>query len=134
MSISKGTCEVGHLLVRLQHLTYLDWYLAQTLYNLEILLAIHRTLGLAHCQCDHREYRHLTREGLRRGHTDFRAHMDISTCIGSSGDARSDGIADAVDEGALLLGQLNGGQRVGRLTDGYHHIALAHHRIPVSEL
>ena len=137
VGVGKRPCEVGHLVVRLQHLADLHGNLAESLHDLQILLTVHRALRLAHRQGNHREHGHLTCERLRRSHADLRAHVDIRTRVCGSWDARTDGVADAVDEGTLLLGQLHGSQRVGRLTalrDGNHHVALAHHGIPVSEL
>ena len=63
--------------------------------------------------------------------------MDIGTRIGGSGNTAANGITDTINKGAPILSQLYGSQRVGCLTtlrDGYHHIALANHRVAVSEL
>ena len=137
MRIGKGTCEVGHFFIRLQHLADLHGNLAQTLHHLQIVEAVDGAFGLAHREGDHRQHGHLTRKSLRRGHTNLRTDVDIGTRIRRTGNAATDGIADTVDEGTMLLGQLHGGQRVGGLAalgDGNHHVTLADDRIPVAEL
>ena len=137
MGIGKGTRQVGHLIVGLQHLTNHLWHLVQSLDNLEILLAVDGSLGLSQCQRKHRKHSHLTGKGLRRGYTYLWSYMDVSTCIGSTRNRRTDGITDAIDESALLLSELDGSQRIGCLTtlrDGDHHIVLRHNRIAIAEL
>ena len=95
------------------------------------------TLGLAHSKGNHGENRHLTSESLRRGDTNLRSHMDIGTCVRSPRNRRADSIADAIDEGTFLLGQLYSCQSIGCLTtlgDGHYDIILTHDRITVTEL
>ena len=63
--------------------------------------------------------------------------MDIDARVGLACDARAHGVDDAEDASALLLGQFDGGQRVGGLTtlrDGYHHIGGIDHRVAIAEL
>ena len=137
MGISKGTRKVGHLLIRLQHLTDLHGNLTQTLHDPQIFITVDSPLCLSHGQGNHREHRHLTSKRLGRSHTNLRSYMDIGTSIGGPGYTAADGITDTIDKGATLLGQLNGSQGIGRLTtlrDGNDHIALANHRITISEL
>ncbi len=62
----------------------------------------------------------LTRKGFGGSHADFRTHMEIGAAVGGAGDTGTDDIAHSVKESALLLCQLDGGQRVGGFT------ALAH--------
>ena len=137
MGIGKGTRQVGHLIIGLQHLLDDLWHLVQSLDNLEILLAVDGSLGLSQCQRKHGKHSHLTSKGLGRSYTNLRTYMDISTCIGSTRNRRTDGITDAIDESALLLSELDGSQRIGCLTtlrDGDHHIVLRHNRIAIAEL
>ena len=137
VGIGKGTRQVGHLIVGLQHLTNHLWHLVQSLDNLEILLAVDGSLGLSQCQRKHRKHSHLTGKGLRRGYTYLWSYMDVSTCIGSTRNRRTDGIADAIDESTFLLSELDGSQRISCLTtlrDGNHHIVLRHDRIAIAEL
>ena len=63
--------------------------------------------------------------------------MDVGTSIGGTWDGRADGVADAVDEGALFLCQLNGGQRVSSLTrlrDGNDNVVFSDYGIAIAEL
>ena len=63
--------------------------------------------------------------------------MDVGSRVGSPRNTGADGVADAIDEGSLFLCQLDGSQRVGRLTalrDGNHYILLCHHWVTVAEL
>ena len=58
MSISKGTREVGHLVVGLQHLTDLVGNLTESPHNLQVFITMDGTLSLTHRQRDHRRHRH----------------------------------------------------------------------------
>ena len=137
MGVGESTCQVGHPFIGLQHLTYLVGHFAQLLHYPEVFVAVHRALRLGQSQRKHCEHRHLAREGLGRCHTDFGANVDIGTRVGGTRNTGTDGVADTIDEGSLLLGQQHGSQRIGSLAtlaDGYHHITLRHNRIAVSEL
>ena len=63
--------------------------------------------------------------------------MDVTTGVGGAWNARTDGIAYSVDKSSILLGQLDGGKRVGSLTRlgyGNHHVVLVDYRIAIAEL
>ena len=63
--------------------------------------------------------------------------MNIGTCIGGTWYAAADGVADAIDECALILCQLNGSQCISgltRLRDSDYNVSLAHNGVAVAEL
>ena len=79
----------------------------------------------------------MPREGFCGSDANLRTDVDVGSCIRGTGDAGADGVADAIDEGSLLLSQLDGSQRVGclaALRDGNHHIVLRHHGVAITEL
>ena len=94
-------------------------------------------LLLGNSQTQQAESDDLTCESLGGGHTDFGSHMQVGAAIGGTGDARANDIADAIEEGPFLLGQLDGGQRIGRLatlTHGDDHIVRINDGVAVAEL
>ena len=63
--------------------------------------------------------------------------MDVCSCIGSTRNTGANGIANAIDERPSILSQLDGSQRIGRLTtlrDGNDNITFSYYGIPVTEL
>ena len=137
MGIGEGARQVGNAFVGLQYLANLIRYLFQTLDHTQIFVAVNSPTSLTQSQRNHGEYGDLTREGLSRSDTYLRAYVDIGTRIRCSGDAAANGIADSVNKGTTILGQLYSCQSISRLTalrNGNHHIAFTNDRIPVSEL
>ena len=108
MGISKGTCQIGNLIVRLQHLTDLIRNLTQSLHNLQIFVTFDGSFGFSHCQRNHRQHSHLTCKGLCGSHTNLRTYVNIGTRISGAGNTRTDGVTDTIDECTFLLGQLYG--------------------------
>ena len=103
---------------------------------MQIFLTIDGALGLAHSQRNHSEHGDLTREGFRGSDTYLRTYVDVGTGIGGTGNGRADGVADTVDEGTFFLCQLDGSQRVGRLTrlrDGNDHVVLGDYGVTIAE-
>ena len=78
----------------------------------------------------------LAGEGLGGGDADFGAHVEVGAAVGGAGDGGADDVADAVDEGAVVLGQLDGGEGVGGLTrlgDGDDHVVGVDDGVAVAE-
>ncbi len=91
---------------------------------------------MAHNHGQQREHRYLGREGLGRGHANFGAGVGVGAGIGGAGNAAAHHVADTENGSALALGQLHGGQRVGRfaaLRNGNHDVALRNHGVAVAE-
>ena len=80
------------------------------------LFVFQRSFQFGEAQGQHHHDRNLRGEGLGGSHTDLRACMGVDTCIGDPRDGGADNVADAQDDGAFFLGQLDGGQGVGSLT------------------
>ena len=63
--------------------------------------------------------------------------MDVGSRVGQAGDAAADRIDNTEYDGTGLLGQLDGGQCIGRFTtlgDGHYHVAGQNDRVGVAEL
>ena len=79
----------------------------------------------------------LAGEGLGGGDADFGADVDVGAAMGGAGDGGAYDVADAVEEGAFLLGELYGGQGVGRLAalaDGDDDVVGVDDGVAVAEL
>ena len=100
----------------LQHLLDLGGDGVKLMNHIHILLLIDGALGVSECQGQEDEACELPREGFGGSHANLRSHMDIDARVGLACDARTHGVDDAEDASALLLGQLDGCQRVGGLT------------------
>ena len=108
----------------------------QLLDNCQVLPFVHRLFLFGKCQGQHGKHRYLPREGFGGCHPYFRSHVDIGTRVRGTGNAGTDGIADAVYKCPTAFGKLHGGQRIGRfsaLRDGNHHIVAVNHRVAVTD-
>ncbi len=94
-------------------------------------------LFLGNGQTQQAESDDLTGESLGGGYADFGTHMEVGAAMGGTGDAGADDVADAVEEGTFLLGQLDGCQGVGSfaaLRNSDDHIVGIDDGITVAEL
>ena len=126
-----------YAVVQFQDLFHLVGNMPQLLDNCQVLPFVHRLFLFGKCQGQHGKHRYLPREGFGGCHPYFRSHVDIGTRVRGTGNAGTDGIADAVYKCPTAFGKLHGGQRIGRfsaLRDGNHHIVAVNHRVAVTEL
>ena len=135
--ISIDPCEVLDLVVLLQHLFYLVGNGFEFLRQHRKLIVAERAFGMGKGEGEERQTGELTGEGLRGGNAYLGSHMDIDARVGLACDGGAYGIDNAEDAGTPLLGELDGGQRVGRLTalrDGNDDISRIDHGVAVTEL
>ena len=86
---------------------------------------------------NHGENGHLRGERLGARHADFRARMQVHAAIARAGDGRTHAVTDGKRGRSLLLGFLEGGQRVGgfaRLANREDQRARLDDGVPVAEL
>ena len=137
MRIGERPAQIGNPVVQLQHLLHLLRDVVELPDDGLICFIINRSHLLPQSQGKHGEYGYLTGERLGGSHTDFGSYVDIRSCMGGARNTGADGVADAIDKSTIPFSQFDGSQGISSLTtlgDGNHHIAAAHHRIPVAEL
>ena len=125
-----------NLVVLLEDLLDLGRDLHQFADGFLIILLFDRTLRHAQGEGEQRQHNHLTCECLGGSYTNLGTYVNVGAGMCFAGDGTTYPIHDAIDESALLLGQLNGCQGVGslaRLADGDHDIIGLDDRIGIAE-
>ena len=137
LRVCKGLCEVGYLLILLQHFRYLFGNLRQLMHHAQVLHFVHRAFGATDTEREHGERGNLCGERFGGRHAYLRSHVGIATAVRHTRYRCTYHIAYREDKRPFGFCQLDSRQCVGgltRLRDGYHHIVLVYHRLAVAEL
>ena len=131
------SCNFLYESIGLQRLFYLGRDGGKLVKQLNVGAFRKRSPLVAQLQGHHGQYGNLSREGLRRGHTDLWASMGVRSRMGGTRNGRTHHIAYPKNGGSTGLGQFNGSKRIGclpRLGDRNHKIFFVDDGITVSKL
>ena len=137
LGVGKSTGYFLYLAVFGEHGLYFAWDGGQFGYGLLVFLLRDGALLVGEGEGEERQHGNLAGESLGRGHADFRTYVYVYAGVRRPGDARAYGVDYAEAQGVVVLCQLEGGQRVGRLAAlryGYDNVAGLDDGVAVAEL